>query len=245
LLTVLSFSLSLATFTEDVWLSRKNGTRSNGRIWAIVSAALAVPGAAVAVLDFPVHESFPAIQTFIVGNGPQAIGAAATVLFSGCSGWIMWKWRLRRASRKTDLVHLDQYAAQIDYPHYSSQVRRQFDILNLSISEFAQRVGISRFRAQALLSAPNIVPRPELLPKIEGALLLPEGFFKRGRASKGSLYGTDLTKARLFWHRDRWGAAANFFASHQLDPDRNDYRKLDKVLALIEKGIEEQKGGAQ
>jgi hypothetical protein len=140
---------------------------------------------------------------------------------------------------------LDQHKAQTSYPHYTTQVGRHFFILGLSVSKFASDVGISRFKARAVLNDPDTIPRPELIPKIEQALLLPDGFFCRGMATRGGLYGTALTKRRLLWHKERWNAAVHFFDAHGLDPDRSDNRKLNKVLALIEKQIEEQNGGEQ
>lgn len=222
-------------------MRRKHEAGRSGQYVAIASAVAAAPGAVLAIMEIPLHSSYPLIEPYVEYGAPCLCGiAGASLIFRSLS-----RWRLSRAARHPIIAHLDQHEAQTSFPYYTDQVQRQFSILGLSISDFAKTLGITRFQARAILSDPETVPRTEYLQKIERALLLPKDFFSRGRGPHGepAPYGRALTRRRLMWHKDRWQAAVHFFNALELDPDRADYRKLNRALSLIEREIEEKNGG--
>jgi hypothetical protein len=137
---------------------------------------------------------------------------------------------------KRSIANLRQQDARNDFPEYPSQVQRHFYLLRLSLKHLSHRLNISHIEAWAILNSPDIIPRPELIPLIEDALLLPRGYFTRGKAADGSKYGRELTKARLKWHQERWGARVFLLQPPNLE--RGTSQRLAKILHDLESQLE-------
>ncbi len=223
-------------------LRKKPGSGHSGSIVPAASFVVAIPGCILATLQIPLQQNAPLITPYLSYIEPYLPYGLPAVL-TGC-GLCLGAGPLSRISSRFRakshvLAHMNPQKAMASFPYYQAEIRRQFLLLKLSSNEFAKRVGISHRKAKALVNNPDIIPRPELIPLIEAALLLPCDFFELGRDRNGSRYGYEMTKRRLVHHRDRSQAAAHLLKAHKIDniPGAN-RQKLYTVLRLIEQEIE-------
>lgn len=177
--------------------------RTRPRNWvAKASCALAVPCAVVAISDL--HSKLP--QPFATAGLFLTYGILCAAVLVGAAVFVrrfvapgVSKW-LALSSR---VAHLNPTEAGEEVGFYTGCMQRELELLDLSLREFARRAELSLMRAWALVRNPHIIPRPELWDRLERALLLPQGFLRRGKNKDGRKYGDECTTARLRWYMDR------------------------------------------
>ena len=169
-------------------------------------------------------------------------GVAVTVVIFGArhihAGFERWR-AIRNAAKV--VPHMYQAEARRDYPHYTQAIVRQMKLLQMTAAELAELAGIDLAEAEAIVRYPKRVVRLEILSAIETALFLPEGFFRNGRESHGSLYGEEFTKRRLVRYLNQWPRDLRLiFRQNGVDPTKPYEPRLEQFLPLVEKIIEKE-----
>jgi hypothetical protein len=201
-------------------------------ILAAAAIVVALPTTLLHSLELSSHPAYSAFAPYLqIGGIGLILGGGIWIGFRLLQGSVSRAIASRRA-----IANYDQHDARKTFPEYSNQIEHHFSLLRLSLKEFARRVNLSRIEAWAMLNNPDIIPRPELIPLIEDALLLPRGYFVRGKALDGLSYGRKLTKARFKWHQERW--SSHVFLLQLPDVDRESPQRLAEILHNLETQIE-------
>ena len=141
-------------------------------------------------LDQP-YAAFCLGATYLIFAMATVWTVAAVVL-----GWFAPKLS-RWLARSRILVDRAREGTAQEPKHYTATTWLQPRLLQMGVAELAQRAEISRTEAWAMLRNPDVTPNAGLRSRLEHALLLPNGYFWRGRATDGTNYGDDLTTARI------------------------------------------------
>jgi len=129
-------------------------------------------------------------------------------------------------------VHRDQVGAAREVPSYPTTVETDVRRLQISPGELRRKAGIPWLVAWHFLRNPHIIPRPDLWPYFEDALLLPRGFFT-GK-TRGS-YGEQCTQDRLVRY-SQLDLCKGWTLQKILN--KSDHKARASLLALIQRELD-------
>jgi len=198
---------------------------------AVVTAALAVPPAIQSIIGIADDGSHPRMVRSVLYGVVAVVGLVGIVAAGRWARQFVAPAMARWFASRAAVAHLDQSSGKRALEHYTRCLPEQLALLGLSTREFSRRASLPIWTAWGLRRTPDVVPRPDLWPQIEQALLLPEGFFHRGRAADGSRYGK-FTRLRLQWFADQGLVDVHVFTGSYSLP--REPRKLSNLLRRVE-----------
>jgi hypothetical protein len=169
------------------------------RTLAILSIALALPPAVVAILilagaispNAPASWPYSFSLKWLAVLGIAGVGLFLTRIFSR-TGLL---WRPLGCLARFRLEPVDRPVGE-KVSHYSELISLHIPMLQMTPRELAQRAGLFRWEAEFIVRHPSFVPRSDAESRIRGALMVPQDWPRNG-------YGSECTKQRLLWYSSK------------------------------------------
>lgn len=136
--------------------------------------------------------------------------------------------------RTRRVVHRDQKLAASRWTNYD--LLRHVRLLRFSARELSRATGISPLSVVCLLACPHLIPRSRHLRRLERAVLLPPGFFRKG---KGRRYSPKLTTERLLRYHRLGVEVFAFSGVDVIDIEKANPQKRAAMLNAVEMHLEQ------